>query len=90
MFRPGLKVVEFPAFVNILAKIIKDMDAEMELTEAFKVGSTGKTSINWALKVKPMRCTSLFHEHMFYYVVLSSTRVLVLVNYDSIYELQNE
>ena len=42
MFRPGLKVVEFPAFVNILAKIIKDMDAEMELTEAFKVGSTVK------------------------------------------------
>ena len=67
MFRPGLKVVEFPAFVNILAKIIKDMDAEMELTEAFKVGSTIKTSI---LKVKSLGCTSLVHEYMFYYVVL--------------------
>ena len=54
MFRPGLKVVEFPAFVNILAKIIKDMDAEMELTEAFKVGSTIKTSTQLGLESKAL------------------------------------
>ena len=29
--------IEFPEFLSILAKIIKDTDPETELTEAFKV-----------------------------------------------------
>ncbi|WAR19917.1 CALM-like protein [Mya arenaria] len=33
----GHATVEFPAFLNILAKIIKDTDPETELTEAFKL-----------------------------------------------------
>ena len=29
--------IEFPDFLNLLAKIVRDTDPETELTEAFKV-----------------------------------------------------
>jgi len=37
MFVSGHSTIEFPTFLNVLAKIVKDTDPETELTEAFKV-----------------------------------------------------